>query len=310
MSNQKPEEKRAAEDEQDGHEEGAREEDNVPDWTRFNALVEVAIAALKYDQEEEIINKNEKERVSEPFMREKATEISRPMRREDPPVDSVDSPVKEKSHNKSRLRVTTSISIELDCISEYTNKKMKKGNCSGSHKSDGKNHSRSRQSCPDQEIPNLPQPFRNLIESLKGTDIRFVIQKVIYKSDVNKNSRMSIPERQVRQQFLTENEIRGFDRGFRVPLEVFIEPSLDIFHGIDLFRWELKKKNAPPTYQYVLIKEWKNVRTRNGLEVGDEVQVWSFRIQEKLCLALVRVSEPQKSADHNTIHNSRDDENE
>ncbi|KAH7560654.1 hypothetical protein JRO89_XS10G0062900 [Xanthoceras sorbifolium] len=259
MSNQKPEEKRAAEDEQDGHEEGAGEEDNVPDWTRFNALVEVAIAALKYDQEEEIINKIEKERVSEPFMREKATEISRPMRREDPPVDS-------QWILLSKKRAITRA-----------------------------------------EIPNLPQPFRNLIESLKGTDIRFVIQKVIYKSDVNKNSRMSIPERQVRQQFLTENEIRGFDRGFRVPLEVFIEPSLDIFHGIDLFRWELKKKNAPPTYQYVLIKEWKNVRTRNGLEVGDEVQVWSFRIQEKLCLALVRVSEPQKSADHNTIHNSRDD---
>ncbi|KAI9196969.1 hypothetical protein LWI28_028643 [Acer negundo] len=80
----------------------------------------------------------------------------------------------------------------------------------------------------------------------------------------------------------------------RLPLEVFIKPSLKVFGGIDLFRWEMKKENRSISmYQYVLIRGCNEVRERNILQIGDQVQLWSFRIEHELCLALVKVPKPK-----------------
>ncbi|KAK2641193.1 hypothetical protein Ddye_022956 [Dipteronia dyeriana] len=236
-----------------------------PEWTAFEKLLAAAeVASQKHVEEEKIRKKKRKvsDHQSCTFKSKKALE------------EKLLSSAISYSHNTNSYN------------SEYTKRS------SGSHKSDCQRRSRNRQTGPDQKIPVLPECFVNRIDSLKGTHIRFVIEKVLYESDVNGNSRLSIPERQVRQEFLTEDEIRGFDRDLKIPLWKFIEPSCtEMLDGIMLLnRWKMEKENGTITYQYVLIGEWTNVRTRNGLKVGDQVQVWSFRIQEKLCLALVEVT--------------------
>ncbi|TXG73264.1 hypothetical protein EZV62_001843 [Acer yangbiense] len=239
-----------------------------PEWTRFeNLLVAAEVASQKHVEQEKIRKKRKKvsDHQSCTFNSKKALE-------ENLMSSAINCHNSTNSYN-----------------SEYTKRS------SGSHKSDigHQRRSRSRQTGPDdQKIPVLPECFVNRIDSLKGTHIRFVIQKVLYESDVNGNSRLSIPERQVRQEFLTENEIRGFDTDLKIPLQKFIEPSCrEMLDGTMLLnRWKMEKENGTITYQYVLIGEWTNVRIRNGLKVGDQVQVWSFRIQEKLCLALVEVT--------------------
>ncbi|KAK4854951.1 hypothetical protein QYF36_002709 [Acer negundo] len=240
-----------------------------PEWTGFeNLLAAVEVASQKHVEEEKIRKKRKKvsDHQSCIFNYKKALE-----------ENLMSSAINSQNSTNSYS-------------SEYTKRS------SGSHKSDGhQRRSRNIQTGPDQKIPVLPECFVNQIDSLKGTHIRFVIEKVLYESDVNGNSRLSIPERQVRQEFLTENEIRGFDRDVKIPLWKFIEPSCrEMLDGTMLLnRWKMEKGKGTITYQYVLIGEWTNVRIRNGLKVGDQVQVWSFRIQEKLCLALVECSRNQ-----------------
>ncbi|KAK4856424.1 hypothetical protein QYF36_017327 [Acer negundo] len=163
------------------------------------------------------------------------------------------------------------MTIQLHCKSQcMEDEKKKKRNfvtkeCSGSNGT--QKCSRNRQTGQHINL-DLPQDFWDVIESKK--------------------------ERQVRQQFLTENEIRCIDEGSRLPLEVFIKPSLKVFGGMDLFRWEMKKENRSISmYQYVLIRGCNEVRERNRLQIGDQVQLWSFRIEQKLCLALVKVPKPK-----------------
>ncbi|KAK3205230.1 hypothetical protein Dsin_019276 [Dipteronia sinensis] len=230
-----------------------------PEWTGFeNLLVAAEVASQKHVEEEKI--------------RKKKKKVS-------------DHQTCTFNSNKALEEKLMSSAINSHNINSYKRS-------SGSHKSDGQRRSRNRQTDLDQKIPVLPECFVNRIDSLKGTHIRFVIEKVLYESDVNGNSRLSILERQVRQEFLTEYEIRGFHRDLKIPLRKFIEPSCrEMLDGTMLLNiWKMEKENGTITYQYVLIGEWTNVRIRNGLKVGDQVQVWSFRIQEKLCLALVELT--------------------
>ncbi|XP_044482045.1 B3 domain-containing protein At5g24050-like [Mangifera indica] len=111
----------------------------------------------------------------------------------------------------------------------------------------------------------------------EGTSIMRVIQKSLYSSDVsNYHNRLSIPLRQVEQEFLTQEEKEMVEKGGKLEV-LLVEPSLN-FCEIVLAKWN---------NSYVLIKEWNNVKNRSKLKAGDEVQIWSFRTPEKLCFALV-----------------------
>ncbi|KAK1361384.1 hypothetical protein POM88_045858 [Heracleum sosnowskyi] len=139
----------------------------------------------------------------------------------------------------------------------------------------------------------LKPEFLNRIQNMGGTDIKLVIEKDLFDSDIaQRENRFSIPLNQVRedaQDFLTEDEKNTLEkrteRNRVFTLEVpLIEPNLQMT-VIKLRKWKMKK-----VYLYLLSGKWYQIARRNVLEEGNTMQVWSFRVQEQLHLALVNLS--------------------
>ncbi|OIW21705.1 hypothetical protein TanjilG_08325 [Lupinus angustifolius] len=96
-----------------------------------------------------------------------------------------------------------------------------------------------------------------------------------------------MPLRQIKNLgFLREGELEtlGHKKGISVTL---IQPSLNLTK-LTLVRWDMRKENGTNSSNYVLRSSWMNVVNSNQLEEGDKVQVWSFRVQEELHIALVK----------------------
>ena len=148
-----------------------------------------------------------------------------------------------------------------------------------------------------QQYPtDLPIKFRKRITALGGSDAALVIHKCLFKTDVSSgHNRLSIPLNQIRQTFLTPqetemlNSVSGNNNQKRCSeMEVMlIEPSLHR-DTISLRKWEMKKASGSATSMYVLVGKWNSVAWRNALREDETVQLWSFRINSKLCFALVK----------------------
>ncbi|PQQ14667.1 hypothetical protein Pyn_30961 [Prunus yedoensis var. nudiflora] len=157
--------------------------------------------------------------------------------------------------------------------------------------------------------PDLPENFKKMIiGQMNGTELRCLIQKELFKSDVNGSlNRFSLPPNQVLcNDFLTPNEIealkerkekKNHDQGslkspspsLKVP---FIDPSLKLKEGINLTMWTLSNSE---TKTYVLRTTWGKVVRENKLVPGDVIQVWSFRANNnQLHLAIVVVKRAGK----------------
>ncbi|PKI53213.1 hypothetical protein CRG98_026414 [Punica granatum] len=54
-----------------------------------------------------------------------------------------------------------------------------------------------------------------------------------------------------------------------------------------LRRWEMEKPGKSSSVMFMLTDGWNDVVARNGLNVGDHVEVWSFWHRSQLCLALI-----------------------
>ena len=77
------------------------------------------------------------------------------------------------------------------------NKIMDKARCSSPH-----------------ATPELPVILRNRIRALGGSDVTFVIQKPLFKTDVSpSHNRLSIPLNQIQQSFLTPEESERLNSG-------------------------------------------------------------------------------------------------
>ncbi|KAK1405169.1 hypothetical protein POM88_004774 [Heracleum sosnowskyi] len=146
------------------------------------------------------------------------------------------------------------------------------------------------------ETAPLPVRFANEIRRLGGNDVRLLIQKNLYTTDLNpKQNRLNIPINQLReesQDFLTEAEKKKLDKrdangkivqSMLVPL---LEPNLNR-SNIKFKKWISNK-----SFWYVLCGPWTVMHTNNHLEVGTDLQVWSFRVNGDLNLALVSVPLP------------------
>ncbi|VVA19468.1 PREDICTED: B3 [Prunus dulcis] len=152
--------------------------------------------------------------------------------------------------------------------------------------------------------PDLPENFKKMIiGQMNGTELRCLIQKELFRSDVNGSlNRFSLPPNQVLcNDFLTPSEIealkerkgkKNHDQGslkspspsLKVPL---IDPSLKLEdkEGINLTMWTLSNSE---TKTYVLRTTWGKVVRENKLVPGDVLQVWSFRANNnQLHLAIV-----------------------
>ncbi|CAB4301688.1 unnamed protein product [Prunus armeniaca] len=143
---------------------------------------------------------------------------------------------------------------------------------------------------------DLPEAFKRKIDSLGGTKVALVIQKKLRKTDLSKSgNRMSMPLNQISSTDFLEDDERGRLEKEETMKVQLIEPGL-VQGDINLRRWNMKKKNG------------KKQQNRNHLKEKDLVQVWSFRVNGALYLALVLVNEScggvQKESDDGAYKSS------
>ncbi|KAL8482431.1 hypothetical protein ACS0TY_027950 [Phlomoides rotata] len=146
----------------------------------------------------------------------------------------------------------------------------------------------------------LPEEFTRAIQETAGggrvSQVRLVIEKSLTISDVKPNqNRLLMPIRQISDEFLNEeekNRIGGKDgEGRKIYMNVrIIEPSLQRGDSVRFGRWDMSKSNGKsPSSNYVINGNWMKIVNRNRLREEMVVQVWSFRIGEELCFALVKL---------------------
>jgi hypothetical protein len=146
--------------------------------------------------------------------------------------------------------------------------------------------------------PDLPLHFKNRINAMNGTQLVLIIQKPLSDTVVNiHNSRLSIPLSQIKpQDFLTEDEIKDFDKHNKIMEEVpFIDPSGEV-NTMTLTQWDMRKPSGTKSSSYILRTNWNkvlkaNLKTTSELKAKRVIQIWSFRRQvgdeQQLGLALV-----------------------
>ena len=146
--------------------------------------------------------------------------------------------------------------------------------------------------------PDLPLYFKNRINAMNGTQLVLIIQKPLTDTDVNiHNSRLSIPLSQIKpQDFLTEDEIRDFDKHNKIMEQVpFIDPSGEV-NTMTLTQWDMPKPSGTKSSSYILRTNWNkvlkaNLKTTSELNAKRVIQIWSFQRQvgdeQQLSLALV-----------------------
>ncbi|CAL9008509.1 unnamed protein product [Prunus brigantina] len=155
---------------------------------------------------------------------------------------------------------------------------------------------------------DLPEAFKRKIDSLGGTKVALVIQKKLRKTDLSKSgNRMSMPLNQISSTDFLEDDERGRLEKEETMKVQLIDPGL-VQGDINLRRWNMKKKNGKNSKMYVLRTQWSDVAKRNHLKEKDLVQVWSFRVNGALYLALVLVNEScggdQKESDDGAYKSS------
>ncbi|KAM0029475.1 putative DNA-binding pseudobarrel domain superfamily [Helianthus debilis subsp. tardiflorus] len=129
---------------------------------------------------------------------------------------------------------------------------------------------------------------RFITGEMYGLDMKLVIQKVLYESDMKKDqNRLNMPIKQLvtkPHEFLTDDEIRMVDKD---GIEVRVVGSMMQMYARPLWlkKWPMKKSD-----NYVLKTNWNNFVVDNeGLKKETMIQVWAFRKDRQLCFAIVHV---------------------
>ncbi|XP_058003626.1 B3 domain-containing protein At2g31420-like [Hevea brasiliensis] len=141
--------------------------------------------------------------------------------------------------------------------------------------------------------PDMPDESWDKIQTKGGTDVKLVIMKQMFATDLNPHhDRFSIPFKQIRDSnFLTEDEKSKLkEQKENIPVTL-MEPCGDESKML-LRQWNLKSSST-----YVLTTNWKKVLERNHqgssgkFKQNDIVQLWSFRRNGELWLALFKVGD-------------------
>ncbi|KAL7604678.1 hypothetical protein Lser_V15G15213 [Lactuca serriola] len=125
-----------------------------------------------------------------------------------------------------------------------------------------------------------------ITNELEGTEAKVVIQKTLYKSDLEENqNRLNMPMKQVIKpdEFLRKNEKEDLENGMEFEVKLW-GPRLEMHENPMMLKmWHMKT-----TSNYVLKTEWNRFVKANekDLEINKTIQVWSFRREEKLCFAI------------------------
>ena len=128
-------------------------------------------------------------------------------------------------------------------------------------------------------------------ERIKGSEIKLVIQKVLYMSDLSKSlNRLNLPFNQLEtKDFLTDEEKTNLERGEEIVVPL-LGPTLRMYDE----PMKLKIRRMLSTKNYVLMNKWNNFVEENKdyLKHLSTIQLWSFRVDQQLCFALAVVNRP------------------
>ncbi|KAA8526870.1 hypothetical protein F0562_008901 [Nyssa sinensis] len=117
---------------------------------------------------------------------------------------------------------------------------------------------------------DMPMEFKKRIQEMGGDDVKLVMQKALYMSDVTPGlNRLSMPLTQIKEKFLIDEEMKIMESrsgkklaSIEVPV---IGPSLDEYK-LSFKKWDMRKEKGNASSMYVLIKEWSSVVVNNSLE--------------------------------------------
>ncbi|KAK3412079.1 hypothetical protein EUGRSUZ_I00861 [Eucalyptus grandis] len=195
---------------------------------------------------------------------------------------------REGRHSTPRRQVLTHLSL-----SKTTSKSLREPSLRTTRR--GRVHLIPPKPKNGEEFPRnpreLPRRYMEKIQEMQGRDMTLVVEKTLTATDMSRGqSRLSIPNKQIRQGFLSEEEIRMLDRkeGIKVSL---IEPCLEVSQ-LQLKRWNYQSK----IFSYVLTERWNGVAhpyERNELMKDVVIQLWSFRVDGSLWFCLKRVEDHQ-----------------
>ncbi|KAK4263206.1 hypothetical protein QN277_028653 [Acacia crassicarpa] len=156
------------------------------------------------------------------------------------------------------------------------------------------NTSSSKESSSDPISLMLPEMTEKKINEIGGHNIVKILEKKVYQSDLGKtNDRLSIPEKMIllkAEDFIKPEEINLLmtkdpktNKLNGIPVLV-LDPNLKEFNLV-LKRWQMTT-----SITYNLTRRWYDVLKCNNFQVGDVLQLWSFReLDDQLGFALVRV---------------------
>ncbi|KAL5080464.1 hypothetical protein RYX36_008885 [Vicia faba] len=151
--------------------------------------------------------------------------------------------------------------------------------------------------------PDFPSHVNNMIKVLNGSDIKYIMCKELFKSDLNYNlKRLSMPIAKIKSDFLTEIEKAILEtrdqEGKPIGLKVTVlDPC---FNEFSLF---LKKWNMNTTSIYNLVQDWTLVLSKNNFKENQMIDIWSFRVNNKLYL-LLDTNELQEVGEGGKLNNS------
>ncbi|KAK4263205.1 hypothetical protein QN277_028652 [Acacia crassicarpa] len=140
----------------------------------------------------------------------------------------------------------------------------------------------------------LPEMTKKKIDEIGGRNIIKILEKKVYQSDLCKtNDRLSIPEKMIllkAEDFIKPEEINLLmtkdpktNKLNGIPVLV-LDPNLKEFNLV-LKRWQMTT-----SITYNLTHRWYDVVKCNNFQVGDVLQLWSFRrLDDQLGFALVKV---------------------
>ncbi|KAK4263208.1 hypothetical protein QN277_028654 [Acacia crassicarpa] len=200
-----------------------------------------------------------------------------------------------KDHDQETL-----LSTEINQISREAGKEeeeepsIKRRSTNKKRKINDKNTSSSKESSSDPISLMLPEMTKKKIDEIGGRNIIKILEKKVYQSDLCKtNDRFSIPEKMIllkAEDFLKPAEINLLmtkdpktNKLNGIPVLV-LDPNLKEFYLV-LKRWQMTT-----SITYNLTSRWYDVVKYNNFQVGDVLQLWSFRgLDDQLGFALVRV---------------------
>ncbi|QCE01710.1 hypothetical protein DEO72_LG7g3009 [Vigna unguiculata] len=136
----------------------------------------------------------------------------------------------------------------------------------------------------------LPREFQEKIEELNGSEVKFVIEKTLFSTDVNpKHARLSIPPSKIANKFLSETEESSLNESIKENGRLVGLPVTVLDPSLNEYKMCLKKWNMEKTCIYNLTKGWNQIVRQNHLELHHTLHLWSFRVSSRLCFAIVKI---------------------